>query len=95
MVWVLSLHKFLDPITPSMRKVDGGERKKKKEEKKEKKREKNVVFSGLYVIASSQPPNDTAQTMTVGTSHTRGKNKDLLLKTARLSKQRFSLISLS
>ena len=31
-----------------MRKIDDGEKKKEKE--------KNVVFSGYYVIASSQPP---------------------------------------
>ena len=49
------LSKFLDPSTPSMRKVDDGEKKEKKKEKKEK-REKNVVFSGHYVIASSLPP---------------------------------------
>ena len=45
----LSLNKFLDPSTPSMRKVDDGEKKRKK-------RKKNVVFSGHYVIASSLPP---------------------------------------
>ena len=49
----LSLNKFLDPSTPSMRKVDDGEKKK---EKKEKKKEKNGVFSGHYVIASSLLP---------------------------------------
>ena len=34
----LLLHKFFDPSTPSMRKIDDGEkkRKKKKEEKKRK-----------------------------------------------------------
>ena len=32
----LSLNKFFDPSTPSMRKVDDGEKKRKKEEKKEK-----------------------------------------------------------
>ena len=35
----LSLNKFFDANTPSMRKVDDGEKKKEK-------REKNVVFSG-------------------------------------------------
>ena len=48
----LSLNKFLDPSTPSMRKVDDGEKKKKRKEK----REKYGVFSGHYVIASSLPP---------------------------------------
>ena len=38
----LSLNKFLDPNTPSMRKVDDREKKKRKEKRKEK----NVVFSG-------------------------------------------------
>ena len=42
----LLLNKYFDPSTPSMRKVDDGE----------KKREKNVVFSGPYVIASSRSP---------------------------------------
>ena len=36
MVWVLSLHKFLDPITPSMRKVDNGEKKREKKRKKKR-----------------------------------------------------------
>ena len=39
----LSLNKFFDPSTPSMRKVDDGEEKKKR---KKKKRENNVVYSG-------------------------------------------------
>ena len=51
--WPTGSGKFLDPSTPSMRKVDDGE--KKKVEKKEK-REKNVIFSGHYVIANSLPP---------------------------------------
>ena len=38
----LSLNKFFDPSTPSMRKVDDGEEKKKKR----KKRENNDVYSG-------------------------------------------------
>ena len=46
----LSLNKFLDPSTPSMRKVDDEEKKRKK------RKEKNGVFSGHYVIASSLPP---------------------------------------
>ena len=45
----LSLNKFFDPSTPSMRKVDDGEKKRKKEN--------NVVFSGHYVISSSRPPD--------------------------------------
>ena len=32
----LSLNKFLDPSTPSMRNIDDGERKKKEKEKKKK-----------------------------------------------------------
>ena len=39
------LNKFLDPSTPSMRKVDDGE-KREKEKKKKEKRENNGVFSG-------------------------------------------------
>merc|ERR1712117_809713 len=34
----LSLNKFFDPSTPSMRKVDDGEEKKEKEKKKKRKR---------------------------------------------------------
>ena len=54
----LSQNKFFDPSTPSIRKVDDGEKKrrKKKEEKKRIKKEKNGVFSGHYVIAISLPP---------------------------------------
>ena len=37
----LSLNKFFDPSTPSMRKVDDGEEKKEK-----KKKENNDVYSG-------------------------------------------------
>ena len=37
----LSLNKFFDPITPSMRKVDDRE-----EKRKEKKRENNDIYSG-------------------------------------------------
>ena len=44
----LSLNKFFDPSTPSMRKVDDGEKKRKKKKRKEKKKEKNVVFIGHY-----------------------------------------------
>ena len=52
----LSLNKFFDRSTPSMRKVDDGKRKEKKKEKRKKRKEKNGVFSGHYVIASSLPP---------------------------------------
>merc|ERR1712121_481596 len=45
----LSLNKFFDPSTPSMRKGRNGGNGKKKE----KKTDEN---SGHYVIASSQPP---------------------------------------
>ena len=41
----LSLNKFFDPSTPSMRKVDDGE-EKEKEKRKRKKRENNDVYSG-------------------------------------------------
>ena len=50
----LSLNKFFDPSTPSMRKGrDGGNRGKKNGKKKEEKTDEN---SGHYVIASSRPP---------------------------------------
>ena len=39
----LSLNKFFDPSTPSMRKVDDGE---KKEKKRKKGKENNDVYSG-------------------------------------------------
>ena len=45
----LSLNKFFDPSTPSMRKVDDGEEKnekRKKKRKKKEKRENNDIYSG-------------------------------------------------
>ena len=36
----LSLNKFFDPSTPSMRKVDDGEKKEKEKEKKKKRKRK-------------------------------------------------------
>ena len=56
----LSLNKFFDPSTPSMRKGrDRGKKKTGKKTKKnmKKKRKKNTdENSGHYVIASSRPP---------------------------------------
>ena len=56
----LSLNKFFDPSTPSMRKGRDGEKKKKKNGKKtgkkKKKKENTDENSGHYVIASSRPP---------------------------------------
>ena len=40
----LSLNKFFDPSTPSMRKVDNGE--EKKEKKRKEKRENNDLYCG-------------------------------------------------
>ena len=62
-VYQLSLNKFFDPSTPSMRKGCNGE-------------EKTDENSGHYVIASSRPPeqhrlNDTARMMTTGVPHAR------------------------
>ena len=51
----LSLNKFFDPSTPSMRKGRDGEKKTGKKNRK-KKREKTDENSGHYVIASSRPP---------------------------------------
>ena len=51
----LSLNKFFDPSTPSMRKGrDGGKREKKRNWRKKK--EKTDENSGHYVITSSRPP---------------------------------------
>ena len=47
----LSLNKFFDPSTPSMRK--GRDRKKKGKKKIKEKTDEN---SGHYVVASSRPP---------------------------------------
>ena len=53
----LSLNKFFDPSTPSMRKGRDGKRKKNGGEKNgKKKEEKTDENSGHYVIASSRPP---------------------------------------
>ena len=51
----LSLNKFFDPSTPSMRKGRDGERKKKGGKNREKK-EKTDGNRSHYVIASSRPP---------------------------------------
>ena len=55
----LSLNKFFDPSTPSMRKVDDGEEKEKRKKKKEKRKEKRMAF---IVATTSLPavyrPND-------------------------------------
>ena len=63
----LSLNKFFDLSTPSMRKVDDGEEKRKK-----KKRKKRMAF---LVATTSLPavyrPNGYAQTTTAGTPHAR------------------------
>ena len=45
----LSLNKFFDPSTPSMRKVDDGEEKKKK-------KEKIMTFIVATNVIASQPP---------------------------------------
>ena len=54
----LSLNKFFDPSTPSMRKGrDGGKREKTGKKTGGKKRKENMdENSGHYIIASSQPP---------------------------------------
>ena len=51
----LSLNKFFDPSTPSIRKVDDGEKKRKKKKKK-KKKEKIVTFIVATNVVASQPP---------------------------------------
>ena len=61
----LSLKKFFDPSTPSMRKVDDGKRKKKR--------------SSFLVATTSLPavyrPNGYARTTTAGTPHARANFK--------------------
>ena len=52
----LSLNKFLDPSTPSMRKIDDGEKKKKKKKEKEKKITVEIVATN--VVASQMPNGD-------------------------------------
>ena len=59
----LSLNKFIDPSTPSLRKVDDGEKKRRKNRNK---KEKNDVYSGHYVIASRPP-----ERRPTGTPHAR------------------------
>ena len=62
---------FLDPSTPSMRKIDDGEKKRKK-----KKKEKRMSF---LVATMSLPavnrPNADARTTAAGTPHARAKMK--------------------
>ena len=50
----LSQNKFLDPSTPSMRKVD--DREKRKEKRKEKKKEKIMTFIVATNVIGSRPP---------------------------------------
>ena len=55
----LSLNKFFDPSTRSMRKGCDGEKKKREKNgggKRGKKGERTDDYSGHYVIASSRPP---------------------------------------
>ena len=57
----LSLNKFFDPSTPSMRKVDGGKRKKEKE------KEKIMLFLVATNFVASWPP----ERRLTGTPHAR------------------------
>ena len=70
----LSLNKFFDPSTPSMRKVDDGEKKEKKKEKREKK--KRMAF---LVATTSLPAvyrlNGYTRMTTAGTPHARANYK--------------------
>ena len=50
----LSLNKFFDPSTPSMRKIDDGEKKRKKKEKKKI----TVEIVATNVVASRPPSGD-------------------------------------
>ena len=57
----LSLNKFFEPSTPSMRKGrDGGEKNVEKTEKKKKKRLIKIVATTSLPVVDS--PNDTART---------------------------------
>ena len=56
----LSLNKFFDPSTPSMRKIDDGEKKKKRKRKKEKEKI-TVEIVATNVIASQPPYGDRLQ----------------------------------
>ena len=54
----LSLNKFFDPSTPSMRKGrDGGEKKSEKKEKKTKKKKKIMAEIVATNVVASRPPN--------------------------------------
>ena len=77
----LSLNKFFDPTTPSMRKGrDGGKReKKKKGGKKGKKKEETDENSGHYVVCQQS----TARTPTAETPHARAKIVDILCPNLR------------
>ena len=50
----LLLNKFFDPSTPSMRKVDDGEKKKRKKKKEKKKITAEIVATN---VVASRPPN--------------------------------------
>ena len=63
----LLLNKFFDPSTPSMRKVDDGEKKKEKKKKKKKKKEKIMTFIVATNVIASRPP----ERRPTGTPHAR------------------------
>ena len=56
----LSLNKFLDPSTPSMRKVGDGE-KKRKEKKRKRKKKITAEIVATNVVASRPPNGDRLQ----------------------------------
>ena len=57
----LSLNKFFDPSTPSIRKIDDGEKKKKERKKKEKKKKITLEIVATNVVASRPPNGDRLQ----------------------------------
>ena len=72
----LSLNKFFDRSTPSMRKGrDGGEKNRKKngENGGEKRKKKTDENSGHYVICQQS----TARTPIAGTPHARAKTREV------------------
>ena len=64
----LSLNKFFDLSTPSMRKGNSGEEEKNGENREKKRLMRIVATTSLPAV---NHPNDTAQTTTAGTPHAR------------------------
>ena len=68
-------NKVFDRSTPSMKKVDDGEKKKEKKEKRKKRMAFLVATTSLPAVYR---PNGYARTTTAGTPHARAKKEKIM-----------------